>query len=271
MRYDNTKGFWSTLFKGQEHARPTRKLKRTAWENQWLNVLRVWRNTRHDDAGIERLIRLKLIWLQYATIGLYVRHFSGLCGLLARKLWVEVYVVLKLLLPLAFLLLGLTRYGCVAVISAYMTLETVIYLASLIFLSDEFSEPISSRRSLSTLLINYVQVSLDYAVIYSYSSHANPDFLKEPLDSTIKAIYFSFVTSATVGYGDIYPCTGFGQFLVVSQIVLFLVFVALFINFFSSKLQTNYHITNPKKRTKHWMPQRRKKRYEIKVTITDNK
>jgi hypothetical protein len=253
MRHDNTKGFLSTLLLGQEHARPTRKL-RPALKNQWYNVVRVWRNTRHDDFGIERWIRLALVWLQYLSIGLYIRHLSGYFGLQKRKLCVEIYVVLKLALPLLFLKLGVTGNQTVAWIAVYMAAETVMYLMTLIFLSNEFAEPISSRRSLATLFLNYVQVCLDYAVVYSHLNIIIPDFFIKKLDKPIEAIYFSFVTSATVGYGDIYPTDDFGKFLVVTQIISFLLFAALFISFFISKVQVaDYHITNPRRRTRPWM------------------
>lgn len=259
MRHDNTDGFWRTLLLGQEHARPTRKLRR-ACKNQKYNVARVWRNTRYDDSGIERLIRLTLVWMQWLTGGLWVRHLADVVpkesNLQTRKLWVEGYVLFKLALPIIFLFSKVTGSGIVAFVAAYMASETVVYLASLIFLSNEFAEPISSRRSLVTLFINYVQVSLDYAVVYSHYSINIKGFLSQDLEVPVKAIYFSFVTSATVGYGDIYPCTEGGWLLVVSQIILFLVFVALFINFFAAKLQSNYHITNPKKRVKPWTPRK---------------
>lgn len=118
-----------------------------------------------------------------------------------------------------------------------MAFETVLYLATLIFLSNEFARPISYRRSLTTLFIKYIEVCLNYGVIYSYCNSAIPDFFKEKLTTDPQAVYFSFATSATVGYGDIETKKAFGQYLVISQIILFLVFVALFINFFASKVQ----------------------------------
>ena len=259
MRHDNTDNFFRTLFLGQVHARPTRRL-RPAIKNQRYNVARVWRNTRYDDSGIERIIRLMLVWAQWLTGGLLVRWLADVVpknpNLQKRKLWVEGYVLFKLFLPLFFLFSKLTYSTTALVFSYYMSIETVVYLLSLIFLSNEFAEPISSRRSLVTLFVNYAQVSLDYAVVYSHYSSVIKNFLSQDLKSPIKAIYFSFVTSATVGYGDIYPCTEGGWLLVISQIILFLVFVALFINFFAAKLQSNYYITNPKKRVKPWTPRK---------------
>lgn len=232
----NIKQFIQTLLLGQEHSQPTNKL-RPAFKNQWLNVKRIWNNEHYNDFGLERIIRLTLSLLLFAFPGLYVRAFFGKFGLLSRKLGVELYVIIKLFLPILFFKLDWTDNLSVAVISAIMAFETVLYLATLIFLSNEFARPISYRRSLTTLFINYIEVCLNYAIIYSYCNLTIPNFFKEKLTTDIQAVYFSFVTSATVGYGDIITTNAFGQFLVISQIILFLVFVALFINFFASKVQ----------------------------------
>lgn len=227
--------FLRTLFLGQEKTQPKKK-PQPAIKNQWQNVKRIWTNEHYNDFGLERIIRLTLSLLLFVFPGLYIRDIFGRAGLLGRKLGVEFYVLFKLFLPILFFKLHLTDYLIVAVISGILASETVLYLATLIYLSNEFSKPISYRRSLTTLFINYIEVCLNYAVIYSYCNFVTPDFFKEKLTSSIQAIYFSFATSATVGYGDIVVTNSFGQLLVISQIILFLVFVVLFINFFASKV-----------------------------------
>ncbi len=233
--FQKTKTFFLTLLLGQEHARPTNKL-RPALTNQWLNVKRIWDNEHSKDFGLERLIRLTLSLLLFIFPGLYVRAFFGQFGLLGRKLGVDLYVLIKLFLPIIFFKLDWTDNIFVAVVSAIMAVETIVYLTSLIFLSNEFAKPISYRRSLKSVFINYIEVCLNYAVIYSYFNYTTPDFFKEKLTTDIQAIYFSFVTSATVGYGDIVTTHPIGQMLVISQIILFLFFVGLFISFFASKV-----------------------------------
>lgn len=240
------KKFFSTLFLGQEHIRPESQLK-PAIKNHWLNVIRIWKNKHYNDFGIERTIRLSLALLQFLFPGLYVRHFFGKFGLLSRKLGVEIYVLFKLFLPIIFFKLNLTGYVIIAVIAGYMAIETIIYLACLVYLSNEFAKPISYRRSLTTLIINYIEIGLDYAIIYSYCNITIPNFFNVKLITDIQAVYFSFVTSATVGFGDITACHWFGQCLVVSQVILFFIFIGLFVNFFASKVQdTSYYNAKPK-------------------------
>lgn len=228
--------FILTLLLGQENSRPKNKL-RPAIKNQWLNVKRIWNNDHYNDFGIERILRLTLALLLFIFPGLYVRHFFGKMGLLGRKLGIEFYVLIKLFLPIIFFKLSLTNYIIVAIVSGVMAIETILYLATLIYLSNEFARPISYRRSITTLFINYIEVCLDFAVIYSYCNLTIPNFFNHTLTTDLQSIYFSFVTSATVGYGDITTSNPFGQFLIISQIVIFLIFIALFINFFASKVQ----------------------------------
>jgi hypothetical protein len=63
-------------------------------------------------------------------------------------------------------------------------------------------------------------------------------------------VYFSFVTCATIGFGDVYPVTPFGKVMVCFQSLLLLVFVVLFLNFFTSKVggKDFYEIQQEKKK-----------------------
>ena len=239
------KQFFRTLFLGQENTHPKNKLQ-PAIKNQWQNVLLIWTNKHYNDFGLERIIRLTLALLAFIFPGLYIRDIFGRFGLLGRKLGVEFYVLFKLFLPILFFKLDWTDNLIVAIVSGVMAVETIVYLATLIYLSNEFAKPISYRRSLTTLFINYIEICLNYAVIYSYCNLTIPAFFKEKLTTDIQTIYFSFATSATVGYGDIVITNSFGQLLVISQIILFLVFVVLFLNFFASKVQEpSYYNAKP--------------------------
>lgn len=250
--------FILVLLLGQEDSRPKNNL-RPAIKNQCLNVKRIWYNKHYNDFGIERIVRLTLALLLFIFPGLYVRHIFGKLGLLGRKLGIEFYVLIKLLLPIVFFKLNLTDNLFIAIFSGIMAIETVLYLATLIYLSNEFARPISYRRSITTLFINYIEVCLDFAIIYSFCNLTIPNFFNHQLTTDIQSIYFSFVTSATVGYGDITTNNPFGQFLVISQIIIFLIFIALFINFFASKVQDpTYYNAKPEYNDK-WQKRKYKK------------
>lgn len=234
--FQNLKTFVRILFIGNQPLMHNEQV-RSPILSQYLNVKKIWNNRHYEDFGLERLIRLSLALSQFIFPGLYFKAFFNKFGLAVRKLAVEFYVVLKLLLPLLLFKLKLTGYLWAAVVSGVMGIETIVYLAALIYLSNESVKPVSYRRSLTALFINYMEICLDYAVIYSYCNINIPHFFKEKLTSGMQVIYFSFSTSATVGYGDIVPLKSFGQELVITQIIVFLVFVGLFINFFTAKIQ----------------------------------
>jgi hypothetical protein len=112
-------------------------------------------------------------------------------------------------------------------------METVFYIPTLIFASDLFSKPRSYKRSMLLLFFNYLEIAFAYAVFY-----ATADVLNKPFGHWFDAVYFSIITSSSVGYGDFYPVTVLGKFLVTSQALLFLFFIILFLNFFSTKVKT---------------------------------
>ncbi|HNE49839.1 MAG TPA: potassium channel family protein [Chitinophagales bacterium] len=228
------KNFIHILLLGQSHVRAAHDPYPTVGKH-WSYVKKIWNNESYYDFGIERIMRLSLALLLFVFPGIYVRHILGLVGPIGRKMGIEFYVVFKLLLPIFLLKFHLTNHLFIAIFSGVMAFETILYLASLIYLSDEYAKPIIYRRSITTFLINYIQVCFDYAVIYSYCNLNLSNFFKQQLTSNIQSVYFSFVTSTTVGYGDITVNHPIGRLLVVTQVIVFLVFIALYLNFFVSK------------------------------------
>lgn len=208
------------------------QLDHTSIVNQRKNLRKVWDNEMHNDIGLEKMLRLFLVAIQFAFPGIYIRDKFGKHGLTYKNLAVESYVFLKTLLPLIFLITGLYTNILFVIITAYLLCETILYVATLIFVSDIFAKPRSYRRSVLLLYFNYLEIVLAFAVIYG-----GLDLLSENADSIIDYIYFSFITSSTIGYGDIYPITDLGKVVVGFQSIVFLIFIVLFLNFFSSKVE----------------------------------
>jgi hypothetical protein len=219
--------------------------RRDVWNEQPLHssiarqksiLKRIWHNYGYQDFGIERIIRLLLVLSQFVFPGLYIKEYFGRFGHQWRMLGVEFYVLGKLFLPLLLFKLNLIGEVWVPYLMGYMMVETILYLTSMIYLTDVLNRPSNIRRSMTLMLINYVELGLEYAVLYSCFNVHIPEFFAKPLHADLDAIYFSFVTSATVGYGDNYPVHETGRLLVISQLFLFLVFVGLFVNFFTTKI-----------------------------------
>lgn len=233
------RNFVNKLFLGNSHK--TKKYNRDALSKQQENIINIWNNRLYNDFGIERIVRLICVLSLYLFPGLYIRHISGKRGTICRKISVETYVMLKLIFPIVLLCYGVSTNLLAIIICVYLGTETIQYLLSLIFLREEFTQPISYRRSVLTLFLNYLEVTLDFAVIYSYLSWLDPLSFSKPMD-WIQSIYFSFVSSTTVGYGDISPVSSLAMAVVVVQIILFLIFIGLFLSYFTSKIgDTSYY------------------------------
>jgi len=77
-----------------------------------------------------------------------------------------------------------------------------------------------------------------YKVIYILNVHSfRTDYLSfSDAEKFINFIYFSFVTMATVGYGDIVPTSIISKCVVISQIIVGMIFLVVMINiYFSSR------------------------------------
>jgi len=197
------------------------------------NIKAIWNNERIDDVGIEKLFRLILAASQFLFPGIYLKHFFGKKGDDIKDVVMDFYILAKVGFPLSLLAYHWLTYPYSLVLVVWLLIETLLYVPSLIFASDHLPRPSSYRRSMLLLFFNYLEIVMAFAFIYSTGNYLNAEF-KEWYDP----IYFSFATLSTIGYGDFYPITGHGKFLVCTQSLIFLAFVVLFINFFSNKVES---------------------------------
>lgn len=201
-------------------------------EKRIQNIKAIWNNNHQDDNGIEKIVRLFLSSSQLLFPGVYIKYLAYLKGYQYRDLALDFYILLKIIFPLLILINHWQEYSVVIWIMVYVLLETVLYIPTLIFASDMFSKPRSYKRSMLLLFLNYLEIILAFAVLYSCGNYLN-----KPLIHWFDAVYFSTINSASIGYGDFYPVTTFGKILATAQAFLFLFFVVLFLNFFSAKIK----------------------------------
>jgi len=197
------------------------------------NIKSIWNNDYHDDNGLEKILRLFLSTSLLLFPGIYIKYFSSKKGIEYQDLATDLYILLKVTFPILILINQWQHYQWVVVLMTYLFLETILYVPTLIFASDLFSKPRSYKRSMLLLFFNYLEIVFGYAIFYSCG-----DYLNKPFQNWFDAVYFSIITSSSIGYGDFYPVTTIGKFLVSTQALLFLFFIVLFLNFFSAKVKS---------------------------------
>lgn len=197
-----------------------------------LNIRAIWNNDHQDDNGIEKVVRLFLSISQLLFPGVYIKYFAEKRGYGYQDLAMDIYVLAKVVFPLLILIYGWQEYKIIIWLMIYLLLETVLYIPTLIFASDMLSRPRSYKRSMLLLFFNYIEIVITFGVLYSCGNHMNM-----PFTTWYDPIYFSMITSASIGYGDFVPVTAYAKFLVSIQALFFLSFVVLFLNFFSNKVK----------------------------------
>ncbi|WP_309608122.1 potassium channel family protein [Flavobacterium sp.] len=196
------------------------------------NLKSIWNNDHHDDNGIEKIVRLILSFSQLLFPGVYIKYFAHKKGIEYQDLALDFYVLIKVIFPIVILINNWHNNKILVGIMIYVLLETIFYIPTLIFASDLFSKPRSYKRSMLLLFLNYLEVVFAFSVLYSIENSMN-----KPFAHWFDSIYFSIVTSSSIGYGDYYPASLFGKVLVSFQSMFFLSFVVLFLNFFSTKVK----------------------------------
>ena len=85
------------------------------------------------------------------------------------------------------------------------------------------------------IFLNYLEVLFAFAAIYSAG-----DLLNVPFSHWFDPVYYSFMTTSTIGYGDLYPVTAAGKALASLQSLFYLSYILLFIGFFRMGKEKGY-------------------------------
>ena len=199
------------------------------------NLVAIWNNAYQEDAGLEKAVRLFLAAVQFLFPGTYIRHLFWRKGPLMQDFAIEVFVLAKTFLPLVGIYFGWTHQPWIVALVVWFMLETVTYIPTLIFASDTFPTPRSFRRSKILIFLNYLEVVFALAAIYSAG-----DLLNVPFSHWFDPVYYSFMTTSTIGYGDLYPVTAAGKALASLQSLFYLSYILLFIGFFRMGKEKGY-------------------------------
>jgi len=204
-----------------------------------LNIKSIWNNDHQDDNGIEKIVRLLLSISQLLFPGIYIKYTACKVGHEYQDLVMDIYILLKVLFPIIILSNNLQSNTLLIYLMLYVLAETLLYIPTLIFASDLFTRPRSYKRSMLLLFFNYIEIVVAFGVLYTLGDNMN-----KPFAHWFDSIYFSLVTSNSIGFGDYYPITTYGKILVSMQAIFFLSFVILFLNFFSTKVKGKGYFDN---------------------------
>ena len=207
---------------------------RSAHHKQMDVVRKIWHNSDSEEFGLERIFRLFLSITQLFTPVMLIKVYFGRKGFIKRKISVELYLLSKILFPLCCIVFEWFNTITLVANSIFL-IETLLYLGNLVFLSD-MVKPHSYRRALLFTFLNYIEIGFGFAALYSHLNANNNFNTGHPFQTKMEAIYFSFITASSIGYGDFAPNTGIGEFLVICQSLIFFLFIAIFMGFFVSKV-----------------------------------
>jgi hypothetical protein len=229
------------------------KLKHNVLIHQLERAKKIWDNSSKKKSkaiGTERILKLGLIYSQFFFPSIYIRAFFGKFGLLHKHIGVEMHVFLKLFISFSILFFELFKsnysfvgLNIIEIWCFWMILETIFYTATLIFCEDIFAKPHSHKRNLIMIIIDYITLNLDLAIIYLITKSLKTTVqhygqsIEMVISNAYDAVYFTFITSLTIGYGDITP-TQDGRGLVLFQSLIMLLFGILFLNFYISRVSS---------------------------------
>ncbi|SDF50255.1 voltage-gated potassium channel [Mucilaginibacter pineti] len=198
--------------------------------------------------GLEWIIELALLLIQYLFPGLYIRHISERYGTVSKTMASEVYLITKLVFVWAILFIPLydqgfrmAGYPVFLFAALYLSIETLFYIPTLFFDEQVSHEHYSKVRGAILMFIHYWILIITFAITYLSTrsiNFTNGSVVTKPFDS----FYFSVITACTIGYGDITPHTTFGRMCVIIQSAIFVIFGAVLINLLISQPQDNANI-----------------------------
>lgn len=81
-------------------------------------------------------------------------------------------------------------------------------------------------NDITIIITTYITLAISFGLVYTIISFFSDNIAFNNIPKTLEEfefyfrhIYFSFITITTIGYGDIYPLTTIGQFLVMIEVI----------------------------------------------------
>jgi voltage-gated potassium channel len=168
--------------------------------------------------------------VQAATVAILLVNTWGMKGTKSR-LAVNIFFVLVVLL----LVVGGAMLDHVGFSKAHMFLMLCffIWLTWLVAHQVLFTGKIDTNKIIGAICI-YMLLGLIWAMLYLFIAEAVPGafngMTQAPwLDNFATAVYFSFVTITTLGYGDVSPVLPLARFLVYMEAIVGVFYMAILV------------------------------------------
>jgi hypothetical protein len=135
--------------------------------------------------------------------------------------------------------------GIGAAAATYRLIDIVVYLLSIALLTRRYGlwRPETATRSLILAFVNVYEVVAAYELLYLGVGTLLDASTRTPITSPFTVFYYSMVTMATLGFGDVIPADTISRALVVSQLFTHLVFLLTIVPVFVA------HLVQPSKNT----------------------
>ena len=218
----------------------------SALEKQNAQLKQMWEGKKYPDFGIERLVRLFCVMCNYIFPTLYVRWIAGKYGgWIGRKIAMDTYTLFNFILPFIALRHDWHTNFVAVLICAYLSLGTISYIVNLILLEPEYTQPGSYLRSIICFAFNFVQIIACFALLYRFEGAGAFAGIDESTFDALHAFYYSFIVSATIGFGDITPTMPGTIWLAICQASLSLLFLYVLITKFMAHLGERTYANMP--------------------------
>jgi len=206
------------------------------------NIKSIWYSKEKRTYGIERQFRIFISFLALLMPSTFIRYLLGFFkNRVFRRLGIEYYSFLKPSAILGFFWFDQTASLFFLILCVVLSLDTIHFLLTRIFLNDILKAPTNYRRSLILTFVNFLEVSLSFSFIYSYIDDANPDNFSLVLEKVnlndFESIYLSFANAATIGYYT--PSNKIAIIITITQTIISLFFIVVIFTYVMNGLNSD--------------------------------